>query len=637
MQRAQDVVKAAFGLVAVLVATTVAGCTNAPDPDPVAEKLAEALSSGTTSGVPWADDAPPSADLDQAWAEVFEPLGEVKPTVQVAKAVRTESTTAVTLQWAWDLGVPATTWSYATSATLTLVGGEWYARWSPNLLAPSLVTGEKIVVVRTQAERGRVLGADDQVLVEPRAVARVGIDKTLVGDDLQDAAARALAQALAMDPQAYADRVAAGGPKQFVEAITVRLDDPRYDLAALGALDGVKVVSDTLPLAPYADFARPVLGKAGDATAELVDASGGGVVAGDTTGTPGLQRQYDALLRGTPGWDVQAVSDDGTRRQLFRSDPVPGQDLRTTIDLDMQKTAEALLESVGPAAAVVAIRPSTGDVVAVASGPGGGGLSTATVGQYAPGSTFKIVSGLALLRAGYTIDQTVECPDTTTVDGKQFRNVPGYPTSATGPVSFTTAFANSCNTVFVGGADQVSDEDLAIAARSLGLNPASGAGFGAFLGSVPEDADATGHAAAMIGQGKVLASPLGMATVAASVQAGRTVEPRIVVDAPAAAATATPTATSPPYEPLTDAEVAALRTLMHAVVTEGTAASALAPVMSDDLLAKTGTAEVDTSAANRAWMVAAQGDLAVAVFVEVGDHGSTTAGPIMADFLESVD
>lgn len=628
-------VKAALTLAAVLVATTVASCSSAPDPDPAAERLAKALSSGTASDVVWVDDAPTPADLDQAWAEVFEPLGAVKPTVRVDKAVRSESTTAVTLAWAWELGVPATTWSYTTSATLTLVGGEWQARWSPNLLAPSLVSGERFVVERTQAERGRVLGTGDQVLVEARPVARVGIDKTLVDEEQQDAAARALAAALAMDPQAYADRVKAGGPKQFVEAITVRLDDPTYDLAALGALDGVNVVSDTLPLAPYADFARPVLGKVGAATAELVDASDGAVVAGDITGATGLQRQYDALLRGTPGWEVQAVAADGKRRLLFHSDPVSGQDLRTTIDLDMQKTAEALLEGVEPAAAIVAIRPSTGDIVAVASGPGGGGLSTATVGQYAPGSTFKIVSGLALVRAGYTLDKTVECPDTASVDGKLFRNVPGYPVSATGSVSFTTAFANSCNTAFVGGAGQVSDEDLAVAARSLGLDPASGAGFGAFLGLVP-DADATSHAAAMIGQGKVLASPLGMATVAASVQAGRTVEPRIVVDDPATP-TATPTATSPELRPLTEAEVAALRTLMHAVVINGTAASVLAPVMSDDLLAKTGTAEIDTSTANRVWMVAAQGDLAVAVFVEAGVSGTTTAGPIMVNFLQAVD
>lgn len=635
--------RTALALATVLVATTVAGsvagCASTPDPGPVAEQLAKALASGQTDGVPWTDATPSPADQDQIWTRVFDQLGETKPTVRVTKAVRTESTTAVTLAWAWELGVPPTTWSYTTSATLTLVGGRWKARWSPNLLAPSLVDGERIVVERTQAERGRVLGAGDQVLVEPRAVARVGIDKTLVGEDAQEAAARTLASALGLDPQVYADRVAAGGPKQFVEAITVRLDDPAYDLAALGALDGVNVVPDTLPLAPYADFARPVLGKVGDATAELVETSGGAVVAGDVTGLSGLQRQYDALLRGTPGWDVRAVSADGTvRRQLFRSDPVPGQDLRTTIDLDMQKTAEALLEDVEPAAAVVAVRPSTGDVVAVASGPGGGGLSTATVGQYAPGSTFKIVSALALLRAGYTVDRTVSCPDTVSVDGKQFRNVPGYPPSATGSVSFTTAFASSCNTAFVGEADQVSDADLAVAARSLGLDPGSGAGFGAFLGSVPGGADAPGHAAAMIGQGKVLASPLGMATVAASVQAGRTVDPRIVVDAPATT-TATPTATSPAHMPLSDAEVTALRTLMHAVVTDGTAAVVLAPVMSDDLLAKTGTAEFADggTTANRAWVVAAQGDLAVAVFVEVGDHGATTAGPIMADFLQSVD
>ncbi|MCL2850262.1 MAG: penicillin-binding transpeptidase domain-containing protein [Micrococcales bacterium] len=627
--------RTALGAVGVVLLITgyLTGCSHTADPAPAADKLAKALASGTLSDAQWADEAPP----DTAWTEVFDQL-DAHPTVSVAKAVRTQNTTAVTFQWDWQLGVPAVTWSYTTSGTLTLVNGHWAARWSPNLLVPSLRPGEHLVVTRTQAPRGRVLGAGGQVLVEPRAVVRIGIDKALLDPDDQEAAARALATALGMDADAYASRVKAAGTKQFVEAIMVRPDDPRYHIHTLAAMDGVALVDDTVPLAPYGDFARPVLGKVDVATAELIDASGGAIVAGDTTGRSGLQRQYDELLRGTPGWDVRAVtSGSDVRRQVFHADPVPGEDLHTTIDQAMQQAAETLLERQEPASAIVAIRPSTGDILAVASGPGSGGFSTATVGQYAPGSTFKIVSALALLRAGYTPDQTVTCPESVTVAGKRFRNVPGYPPSATGSVSFTTAFANSCNTVFVSAADKVTDADLAVAARSLGLDPASGAGFGAFLGSVPDETDATGHAAAMIGQGKVLASPLGMATVMASVAAGTTVTPRIVVDAPPPPSTPTPTVTGPALRPLTNAEVAALRTLMHAVVTDGTAAKVLASVMSDDLLAKTGTAEFDSDGTmvNRTWIVASTGDLAVVAFVEVGDHGATTPGPLLAELLRS--
>ncbi|MCL2424297.1 MAG: penicillin-binding transpeptidase domain-containing protein, partial [Micrococcales bacterium] len=617
-------VQVTLGLVALVATSVVAGCSNTPDPGPAADKLAAALASGAMADAPWGDAEPPAG----VWTQTFEQMGKTRPTVTVSKTVRTENTTVATLDWAWELGVPPVTWAYTTSATFSLVDGAWLARWNPNLLVPSLVAGEKMIVDRTQAPRGRLLGADDAVLVEPRDVVRIGIDKTYLDEPDQDAAARALAVALDIDPQVYADRVAAAGPKGFVEAIVVRPTDPDYDIYELGALDGVRLLEDKVPLAPYADFAKPVIGRAGTATAELVEASGGAVVAGDITGISGLQRQYDEMLRGTPGWEIRAVRPDGLRRKLFHADPVPGKDLHTTIDLTMQQTAESLLQDVEPASAIVAIRPSTGEIVAVASGPGGGGLSTATVGQYAPGSTFKIVSALALLRAGYSPDQTVSCPESVIVAGKQFNNVPGYPAAATGSVSFTTAFANSCNTAFVGGAAKVTDADLGIAARALGLDPASGAGFGAFLGSVPESTDAPGHAAAMIGQGKVLASPLGMATVIASAAAGKTVTPQIVVDAPKTPTTNPPT-TGPPLKPLTKAEAASLQVLLHAVVTEGTAADVLAPVMSDDLLAKTGTAEFDNGGtlANRAWIVAAQGDLAVVVFVEVGDHGATTAGP----------
>jgi len=626
-------VQVALTLVALAATALVSGCSSTPDPGPAAQKLAEALASGTLSDAAWADSAP----ADQLWSQTFDQMGEKKPTVKVTKTVRTENTAAVTLDWAWALGTPPVTWSYTTSATLTLTDSKWLARWSPNMLAPSLVAGEKLVVDRTQANRGNILGAGDQVLVEPREVVRIGIDKTYVDEPGLDAAARALAEAVGIDPQVYADRVAAAGPKGFVEAIVVRPTDPDYDVDGLARLNGVRLVEDRVPLAPYAAFARPVLGRAATATAELVEASDGAIAAGDTTGMSGLQRQYDEMLRGTPGWEVRGVRPDGIRRVLFHADPVPGEDLRTTIDLTMQQTAESLLQDVEPAAAIVAVRPSTGEIVVVASGPGGGGLSTATVGQYAPGSTFKIVSALALLRAGYTPDQTVTCPESATVGGKPFHNVPGYPAGATGSVSFTTAFAHSCNTAFVGGAGKVTDTDLGVAARSLGLDPASGAGFGAFLGSVPDGNDAASHAAAMIGQGKVLASPLGMATVMASAAGGKTVTPRIVADV-AAVPTSNPTTTGPVLKPLTASEAEALQVLLHAVVTDGTAATVLAPVLTDDLFAKTGTAEFDNGGTTdtRAWIVASQGDLAVAVFVEVGGHGAETAGPIMVDFLRSV-
>ena len=153
-------------------------------------------------------------------------------------------------------------------------------------------------------------------------------------------------------------------------------------------------------------------------------------------------------------------------------------------------------------------------------------------------------------------------------------------------------------------------------------------GFPAYFGQVPPAGGQTEKAADLIGQGKVLASPLAMATVAASVAAGKAVLPVLLpqhhVDQ------------QPPAEPLTAVEAGQLRALMRAVVTQGSAT--FLDGLNGEVGAKTGTAEygqpgADGSLATHTWMIATQGDLAVAVFVETGESGSHTAGPILEDFL----
>lgn len=645
--------RTAWALVsAVVVASSLGACTpDTPDPRPAAEALATALGSGDFTDVPFDAAAPSPEELATTRDAVVAGLGEAASAAvvvgEITLAEDEESATAP-LQVTWDLPQTDEDWTWTAQARLTRDEEDaWRVAWSSALLAPDLTGAEVLEVERTAAPRGDVIGAGDAVLVQPRDVERFGIDKTRLPADQLDGAARALAAALQIDPETYAQRVAGAGEKAFVEAITLRVEDTSVDKEALRALPGVVAVPDRLPLAPTRSFARPVLGTVGQATAEIVEASEGAVAPGDLTGLSGLQRQYDAHLRGTPGVVVRAVPADeaagAPTRELFRTEPVPGAPLHVTLDLTLQERAEAVLASVAPASAIVAIRPSTGDVVAAASGAGGEGVSTATLGQYAPGSTFKVVSALAYLRGGLTPTSTVSCPPTIEVDGRSFRNFPGYPASAQGDVPFRTAFAHSCNTAFIGARDLADQGALGDAARALGLDPAADLGFPAFLGAVPDEASGTGHAASVIGQGQVLASPLGMATVAASVAAGHGVVPRLVLDpAPGAddaaeasdEASPTAAASAAPATPLTQDEAAALRDMMRAVVTEG-GATLLADVPGEPVLAKTGTAQFgqDADLRNHAWMIAVQGDLAVAVFVAEGDYGSTTAGPLLRSFL----
>ncbi|MBO3086077.1 penicillin-binding transpeptidase domain-containing protein [Cellulomonas fengjieae] len=623
------------GIALAAVAGSLTACSpEPPGPESATAALAAALTSGDFSEVPFAGGEADVAAATAARTAAYEGLAPWEPAVKVVSTTvegEEKDTAEVTLGYTWDVNASDADWTYETHARFARDEEDlWHATWSPSLLAPDLVDGEILTVQRLRAERANVLGAGGAVIVEPRTVHRLGIDKTQVAAPEQDAAARTLAGMLGIDPDTYAGSVTAAGEKAFVEAITIRDGDPAYDVRALAALPGVHDVVDTLPLAPSRRFARPILGSVGVATAEIIEKSDGAVVAGDLTGLSGLQRQYDAQLRGLPGLTVTASQPDGVApRQLFSVDPTPGTPLTTTLDVRLQDAAESVLSTVTPASAVVAIRPSTGEVLAAASGTGGEGMSTATLGQFAPGSTFKVVSALALLRSGLTADSDTTCPATVSVDGRSFTNFPEYPTDKLGTVPLRTAFAYSCNTAFISARDTADQKALIAAAGSLGLDPKATLGFPGFLGDVPGDSDGTDHAASMIGQGRVLASPLGMATVAASVARGATVVPRLVLPAEE---TATPAPA--PAVPLTAAEGATLHELMRGVVAEG-GATFLQDVPGEEVAAKTGTAQFGPAdnLQNHVWMVAIQGDLAVAVFVDVGEYGSTTAGPLLEQFL----
>jgi hypothetical protein len=609
-------------LAGVLLLLPLTACQSGEPADATFDELASGLAVRDLGGVPL-DDPTATEQLTEIWAAVPE---EQAVTVEAGEVTTEDDTASATLAWAWQLD--GAEWTYETPVEATRRDDGWEVSWTPALVAPDLAEGEVLAVGSLSPERGQVLGAGDATIVGPRPVVRLGLDKTQAESVQWRASARAIARQLDVGVGDYVDRVEAAGEKAFVEALVLRAEDAATTLTpAYTDIPGAVRLEDEVPLAPTREFAAPLLGVVGDATAEIVEASDGAVVPGDVVGLSGLQARYDEQLRGTPGVRVSATGGE-TDRTLFEQAPTPGRPLRLTLDPALQQKAEQVLAGTAPVSALVAIRPSSGDVLAAANGPGNDGLNAATFGQYAPGSTFKVVSSLALLRAGLTPETPVACDATTVVDGKTFKNYDDYPASGIGRITLRRAVANSCNTAFISARDRLDDGALAGAAGSLGLGIDRDLGFPAYFGQVPPPEGETEKAADLIGQGKVLASPMAMAAVAASVRAGTTVTPRLVLDHEV------PAATEP--TPLTPQEAEQLRGLMRAVVTEGSG-SFLAD-LPGEVGAKTGTAEYGTPDASGAlpthtWMIATQGDLAVAVFVETGVSGSQTAGPLLEQFL----
>lgn len=609
-------------LVGVLLLLPLTACQGGEPPDATFDELARGLASRDVGGVPLDDPTAPE-QLAAIWAAVPE---DQPVAVETGEMTTEDDTASATLDWTWDLD--GAQWTYETPVEATRTDDGWRVSWTPAMVAPELTDGESLATSSLTPERGQVLGAGDATIVGPRPVVRLGLDKTQADPGQWEASARAIARLLDVGVGDYVTRVEAAGEKAFVEALVLRAEDAAATLTpAYADIPGAVRLDDELPLAPTREFAAPLLGTVGEATAEVVEASDGAIVPGDAVGLSGLQARYDEQLRGTPGIRVSATGEEADRI-LFEQPATPGRPLRLTLDPALQQKAEQVLAGTRPVSALVAIRPSTGDILAAADGPGNDGLNAATFGQYAPGSTFKVVSSLALLRAGLTPETLVPCDATTVVDGKIFKNYDDYPASGLGRITLRQAVAGSCNTAFISQRDRLGDGALAEAAGSLGLGIDRDLGFPAYFGQVPPPEGETEEAADLIGQGTVLASPMAMAAVAASVAAGSTVTPRLVLDHEV------PAATEP--VPLAPREAEQLRGLMRAVVTEGSG-SFLAD-LPGEVGAKTGTAEHGTPDASGAlpthtWMIATQGDLAVAAFVETGVSGSQTAGPLIEAFL----
>lgn len=658
--------KLVLGLAALMIAGSLSACDDGRSgAEGTAKQLASSLAALDVGSL--AVDGKDAAAANEQLKAVFAALDPAKPSVESGAVKLDGDKASLPLNFTWKIGTAE--WKYTSQAALKKSGDKWAVQWNSALLEPDLKDGEVLEKTVTPPARAEILGAGDTKLISYRPVVYVGIDKTTIGSADPAASAAKLAQLVGVDEAAYVKQVQAAGPQAFVSAITLRQDGRTITDQQIAAIPGARGVPDSLPLAPTRTFARPVLGSVAEASAEQIQKAGGALKAGDVVGTGGLEEQYDARLRGQDAVSIKARPQGMTdeqlkaakpdpRRVLFAVDAKPGDPLKTTLDPRLQQLAEDTLAGVGPASAIVALRPSTGAVLAAASGPGSNGYNTAMLGQYAPGSTFKIVDSLALIRNGMTPDSKVECTPTITVDGRTFKNAEGYPESSLGSVALRDAFAHSCNTAFINARDKVSQAQLESAAASLGVAvQAPKLGADAFLGSVPGSADGTEHAASMIGQGKVLLSPLAAAIMAGSVAHGAPVSPQLVLNpgavapsagatptaspasasgSPSASASAAPASPTAPAsdKPVTPAEAAALSDMMRAVVTSGHAGF-LASVPGAPVGAKTGTAEFgnDNPPKTHAWIVAVHGDLAVAVFVEDGGLGATTSGPLLKSFL----
>jgi cell division protein FtsI/penicillin-binding protein 2 len=520
-------------------------------------------------------------------------------------------------------------WNSTTTVRMVKHDKDWLVSWSPATINPSLRAGEKLAVRTIWPSRAPILGTGGKPLTNRHPVVVVGV----VGRRMRDVGAvRAdLLKAGATRTQvSQALTLAAAHPGDFEGVFTVSL--ARFDQlksqagpANVYSVRGTEFERSSAPGAITPQLAAHVVGSLGPITAQQLKALGTPYDAASIVGQGGLQASEERTLAGVPSTHIDIESANGAPVKLLaRFGGRPGAAVRTSIDPQVQRAAEqALAQSTRPNVSMVAIRASTGQVLAAVSDP----LSTyntALQGAYPPGSTFKVLTFTALQAHGLTPSSPASCPSTVTVDGKPFHNAQGV-----SPVSaIDAAFTESCNTAFINLAvGHLSRADYPAAARLYGLNLTPELGLPAFSANVPEPAGQTELAADAIGQGRLTFSPLGMAQVAAAIDSGVVRAPRLVQGAP-------DDKRAPSRLPA--GLVADLRGMMGSVTTSGTAAGTGLPPGTH---AKTGTAEYGVGPESKlkidGWLMGYYGDVAFAIVTQDtgGSDGGPIDGPLIAKFL----
>jgi Penicillin binding protein transpeptidase domain/NTF2-like N-terminal transpeptidase domain/Penicillin-binding Protein dimerisation domain len=372
---------------------------------------------------------------------------------------------------------------------------------------------------------------------------------------------------------------------------------------------------------------QQLVGGAAPLTAKQAARLGTSYKKGDIVGQSGIQQRFDKRLAGTPSASVMVADASNHQVKTVGGFPgKPGRDVRTALDPHTQQAAVAAVQGQTKPTSMVALRPSTGQIIAVANVPGG--FDRALQGTYPPGSTFKVVTAYALLRSGLGPADKVDCPKTANVGGQVIHNSEG---EHLGSITFSDALAQSCNTAFAMQTQRrLSPARLASAASLFGFNQKIDTGVRATAGSYPSPTSDAEMAVSGFGQGRDLANALSMAGVAAGVASGTWRPPAFVTDPPV------PQKAKPGR--LDSRLRDELAGMMRAVVTTGTAKPANLPA---GTAGKTGTAEYAAGRNGKqppthAWFMGYRGDVAFAVIVEDGGFGAKAAAPIAKRFLNAL-
>lgn len=605
-------------LIVLLIGTLLAGCTHggaassqSPAPDTELQQFIAHLQAGEIDKAAAMTNNPGTAG--QTLTQVMHVLAPKDLQISPGDWKRTaddEATVPVSYSWQLpDIGI----WKYSASWTWHRIGSgaqaRWTIDWAPSVIHPLLGAQQTLAVRTNDADAGTLVDRNNQQLVSPVTVFAVQADPTKITDPTATAT-RLVKLLKRFDSTLTVPTIVAGiakaDKKVGYTVINLRQSEFAGVQQQLAAIGGLTFPSQVRNLGPTKDFARALLAE--------------------------VQPVAKQLSTGTAGWQIVSVDSTGAQvKMLAQKAPSAGNKVMLTIDIKTQEAAEKALAAVKEPATLVAIQPSTGDILAVAQNAAADAQGAiALTGRYPPGSTFKIVTGTASIDHKLITPTTVvPCPGVFTLNSQDIHNEGSFDL---GDITATEAFAHSCNTSFARLASKLPLDALNKTAKQYGIGidfviP----GITTLTGQIPVATSENELAEDGFGQGVDLVTPFSEALMAATAATGNMPTPTLI-----RGQKTTSDQPAPARSPLARSGI---RSFMRAVVTDGTA-----KVLQDigdgpkAVYAKTGTAEYSDGKGvihAHAWTVGFRGDLAFSALI-VGGNDSKRTNTVLHAFLAAV-
>ena len=349
---------------------------------------------------------------------------------------------------------------------------------------------------RIKAKRGRILDRNGEILAANEVVCTVSVIHSQIEDE--DKVIKVLAGELDMDVEEVAKKVKKVSSMEYIKT---NVDKETGDAIREYELSGVKVDEDYKRVYPYSELASKVLGFTG----------------ADNQGILGLEAKYDTYLAGENGQILTLSDAGGIEIQGSREDrilPVDGQDLYTTIDVNIQKYAtqlawETMIKKEAKQVCIIVMKPDNGEILAMVNVPeydlnnpyelnyepdeeeagrdkmdllNNMWRNFCINDTYEPGSIFKMVTATAALETKVvSLDDTFTCQGATVVSDRRIRC---HKTTGHGTQDFTHTVYNSCNPAFVEWGRRVGVDNMYLYMGKLGLLSKTGIDLSGEAGTI---------------------------------------------------------------------------------------------------------------------------------------------------------